>query len=731
MLKREWQARSGDRGMPFVADCLRTVKSAYDQAREGLATFVALTAFPDHKTAPLDAVQAWLDALVGDFNTPHRLPRRHAIEKMLADRGVTPLLQELRVDNASSRLWPDRFDAAWLRSCLDDAYASEPELAAFVGRTHDQLVEEFRQLDQQSIRSASDRVRRAHAEHVVAARNANPEQDALVRREVAKARRHKAVRSLVKEASDVLMALCPCWMASPLSVSQLLPADRQYFDVVIFDEASQVLPEDAVAAISRGRQVVVAGDRHQLPPTTFFAAGVEDSSEEDFGTEGFESLLDGMSACFDPAWGLDWHYRSRDESLVAFSNEHFYDKRLVTFPGVGGEARICHELVSQSPTDIEEESSSAEVRRVVELVLDHARKRPDETLGVIALGLKHALRVEAAIDRARLEHPDLDDFFDRQRFEHFFVKNLERVQGDEREAIILSVGYGKDSAGKLLYRFGPLLQRGGERRLNVAVTRARSRVTLVSSFSHLDMDPNRSSARGVQVLRAYLEYAASGGTRHPSGQGLSVPLNDFEQSVADALAGRGVSLVPQWGVSQYRIDLVAQHPKQPGRFVLAIECDGASYHSSPTARDRDRLRQEHLEALGWRFHRIWSTDWFMRREQEIARSLVAFETAVNLVDRAADGNARSASATGAPRPDEKATVAPQERGPRPPIPQHDQITDYSWSDIDAIVRWVMRESDFFTDDEIVGRAREALGFTRRGSRIENAIRASISRVRRV
>jgi len=183
----------------------------------------------------------------------------------------------------------------------------------------------------------------------------------------------------------------------------------------------------------------------------------------------------------------------------------------------------------------------------------------------------------------------------------------------------LSVGYGKDRSGKLPYRFGPLLTEGGERRLNVALTRARQRMTLVSSFDHRDMDPNRSQARAVELLRLYFQYATSQGKLLGEMGHSGIPLNPFEADIYDRLAAKGIPLLPQWGVSHYRIDLVAQHPQKLGRFVLAIECDGASYHSSPTARDRDRLRQQQLEVLGWRFHRIWSTDWFMRREEEIQR----------------------------------------------------------------------------------------------------------------
>jgi very-short-patch-repair endonuclease len=524
-----------------------------------------------------------------------------------------------------------------------------------------------------------------------------------------------------------------------LSVSQLFGSGQKYFDVVIFDEASQVLPEDAVPAIMRAGQVVVAGDRHQLPPTSFFSDGGIEADESEMDdlpdTVGFESLLDLMSATSALHSDLQWHYRSRDEALIAFSNHHIYSDRLVTFPGPGGAPVLQHVHVAQTPgRDIEEESSSAEVRRVVELVLEHARSRPAESLGVIALGIKHAIRIETAVDAALAEQSDANGYFDSQLAERFFVKNLERVQGDERDAIILTIGYGKDRAGNLLNRLGPINNQGGERRLNVAITRARKRMTVVSSFGHHDMDPNRFHSPGAKLLRLYIQYAASEG-RLLGDQGPSTePLNAFECDVADALAARGLELVPQYGASCYRIDLVAKHPKRPGRFVLAIECDGASYHSAPTARDRDRLRQQHLEALGWRFHRIWSTDWFQRRSEEIDRTLRAYEEAVRSADRkdGEDNASRGALDSSDDRRRSPATwqgaaPPPIRRFPRPRLAPGNPITDYSIDQLTLLVRWIRSDGVLRTHDEIMAEMREELGFRRRGHRIEDAFREAIGR----
>jgi very-short-patch-repair endonuclease len=307
---------------------------------------------------------------------------------------------------------------------------------------------------------------------------------------------------------------------------------------------------------------------------------------------------------------LTWHYRSRDERLIAFSNAHIYDRTLVTFPGADPGQVLSYVPAPWQP-DADINSPAPEVDTVVDLVLEHARERPDESLGVITMGIRHRDRIEARLrDRLRQDPElaaELSGFFDESLEERFFVKNLERVQGDERNAIILSIGYGKNARGDMVYRFGPLLSEGGKRRLNVAVTRAKNRITLVSSFSSRDMDPDRSAAEGVQLLRQYLQYAETGGA-NLGDQVLDKPaLNPFEVDVRDTLARHGLKLTPQYGTSGYWIDFAVQHPAQPGRFVLAIECDGATYHSSQSARDRDRLRQEQLERQGWRFHRIWST----------------------------------------------------------------------------------------------------------------------------
>jgi len=554
--------------------------------------------------------------------------------------------------------------------------------------------------------------------------NQFPEQETLIRGEAARIRRHKPLRQTFAQAADVLTAVCPCWMASPLSVCQLITA-TDMFDYVIFDEASQVLPEDAVPSILRGKHVIVAGDNQQLPPSPFFAT-IEEEDEADGIAAAFESLLD-MMIPFVKGFHLNWHYRSRDESLIAFSNTHIYDDRLITFPGPGGGAAISHVFVDYIPSsDGQEDSSGGEVQKVVELILHHARSTPGRTLGVITMGIKHANRIQALLDKETSHYPELAEFLDPGRPERFFVKNLERVQGDERDVIILSVGYGKDRAGQLSLKFGPILSAGGRRRLNVAATRAREQVIVVSSFVYSDINSTKVKPHsGLEFLKNYLQYASSGGRLLSHGELTNEPMNDFEADVYEALCAKGIEVVPQVGCSKFRIDLAACHPTQPGRFVLAIECDGASYHSSYTARDRDRLRQQQLENLGWTFHRIWSTDWFMHRNDEVDRAVHAFQKAVAASDRPIPAKLLQPVPLDHSIPASKVF---EERSRTPlnaPIPVRDTITDYTDRELQALIHWVQSDGKLRTHDEIADEMFDALPFTRRGARIEAALREAI------
>ena len=724
--REKWHAWSRSSSTPKTVPETAACDEIYQTAQAELRTLGAIcnASWDDLE---LSAVTAKISALASDNTTPYRILRLCEIEQELYSLGVQRIVDEIRTTRRPSGQWVALFQYVWLKSTLDSAAINDPSIRGFVGSTHDGYVNDFKRLDKTRLQLAADRVRRVHAERTIAAMNQFPEQETLIRGEASKRRKHKPLRQVFAQASDVLTAVCPCWMASPLSVCQLI-ATTGRFDYVIFDEASQVLPEDAVPSILRGKHVIVAGDNKQLPPSTFFAAADEDEDADSDATA-YEILLD-MMIPFVKGFHLNWHYRSRDESLISFSNHHIYDDRLVTFPGPGGTPAMSHVFVDHIPdSDGQEDSSSEEVKKVVELVLHHARNSPSRTLGVITMGIKHTNRIQALLDRELIRFPTLAEFFDTGRAERFFVKNLERVQGDERDVIILSVGYGKDRAGNLPLRFGPILSVGGRRRLNVAATRAKEQVIVVSSFVYSDINSTQvRPGTGLEFLKNYLQYASSGGALLSHGELTNEPMNDFEADVYDALCAKGIEMVAQVGCSKFRIDLAASHPTQPGKFVLAIECDGATYHSSYTARDRDRLRQQQLENLGWTFHRIWSTDWFMRRDEEVERAVQAFQKAVVASDRPRLSRSPQPPVAPTDAGPNVQTAEPSGRTPvNAPIQVRTTITEYTSGELQALLRWVKSDGKLRTNDELADEMFAALPFSRRGSKIDAALKRTIAR----
>ena len=714
-----WEVKSADCG-----GALDRFTEALEQLRER----VSLEDEDEDEDRDWSDHRAQLERLQSDRRVLFLLPRLHELSERLTERGLEPIVRAARERGLGGEAATQLLEDVWTRSVLDAVEAAQPELAAFRAAGHDAAVAEFCEADRRHIAQSPPRVVRAWAEAAVAARDAHPEQSQLIMREANRKRRHLPTRELFQQAPDVLTALKPCWVMSPLVVAQLLPLNGEPpFDVVVFDEASQIPPADAVSSLLRGRQAIVAGDPKQLPPTSFFTSSSEDEDEENDQdtplTQDVESILDAMSTLLPMPWGsrtLGWHYRSKDERLIAFSNHHIYDRRLTTFPGALPDDCMAHvEVPFEEDAAWVSGSYSPEVERVVRLILEHAQQRSDETLGVIALGATHANRIAETLRLARRDRPDLDEFFSEANAEPFFVKNLERVQGDERDAIILTVGYGRTADGRMRYNFGPINQEGGFRRLNVAVTRAKRRMTVVSCFSADDMDPDRLTNQGVRMLRDYIEYAAGGGRTLGSGAVDAPPLNAFEIDIKKRLEKHGLDLQPQYGVSGYRIDFAVMHPNEPGRPILAIEADGAQYHSAQATRDRDRLRQENLERLGWRFHRIWSTEWFRNPELEAERAVAAYRQAL-----AADRGGSPPPAA-APTPPPAAPEPAPQRGPRPNVRAGQKIDEYSEQQLARVVEWIKSDGRLRTEDELLAEAMRELGFKRRGTKIVAALQAAI------
>lgn len=552
--------------------------------------------------------------------------------------------------------------------------------------------------------------------------------------------RHLPLRTLFQRIPNMMKRLKPCVMMSPLAVSTYLDSGQIQFDLVIFDEASQVRPFDAVGAIYRGRQLVVAGDQKQMPPTTFFdRMGVEDDLDEideeseTVNLRDYESILDVCLSIGMPRKRLRWHYRSESEQLIAFSNYHFYDNDLVTFPSArdgDGARAVQHILVGDGRwrTGSSGGFNDLEARRTVELIFEHYENNPEKSLGVITFNKRQQVAVLDYLYEALKERPDMEEFCSESVEEALFVKNLENVQGDERAVILLSMAYGKDQNEKFNKRFGPLNRQGGERRLNVAITRAREKVIFISSVQSRDLDLSPSAAIGAHLLKSYLEYAergieSLGADRHEdTGADFDSP---FEAEVYNELQKRGFDVRKQVGCGGYRIDLAIVHPEHAGCFVLGIECDGATYHSSKTARDRDRLRQAILEDhLGWTLIKIWSTDWIRNRQHQVQRIVKAYEQAITLKSR--DDFSFGSNLSETPEEMQPSLIPRTENSENEFVNRFASIDDVPTAEIARVLIETLKRCGATPKDDLIRQVARQLGFQRSGRRIQETVSIAIN-----
>lgn len=511
---------------------------------------------------------------------------------------------------------------AWLAPLLID---ESNELRQFKASTHEQTIEAFKKLDERVAQITSDYIiALASQEKPVKDGEGNPKEFGVLSKELQKKTRHIPIRSLITELGESLLELTPCLMMSPLSVAQFLPSDFKGFDLVVFDEASQMTTWDSVGAIARGKNVIIVGDPKQMPPTNFFSAGAgsDDPDEEDL-----ESILDQALAARLPLKRLMGHYRSKHETLIAFSNNKYYENSLVTYPSSETkESAVSLHRVNGIYAKGKGRNNTGEAKAVVAEIVRRLldKNESDKSIGVVTLNTDQQRTIEDLLDDARRQHPNIEQYFqDGPDKEPVFVKNLESVQGDERDIIMLSLAYGptEPDAKTMSMNFGPLNKSGGERRLNVAITRATTEVVVFSSFDSSMIDLSRTNSLAIEHLKHFLEFAEKGPialaeiayAEHGADQFDS----EFEQAVAQALRLKGWKIQTQVGVSKFRVDLGILHPDKPGRYIAGVECDGATYHGSPAARDRDRVRQIILESLGWSIVRLWSTDYFVDPESAI------------------------------------------------------------------------------------------------------------------
>ena len=530
---------------------------------------------------------------------------------------------------------PDAYSYCVYGTITRDAFRCSPRLGSFTGLKHNQIRDEFKRLDKTII------ALRGRAIAFECAKRAAPlvgksgvrvddrTEMVLLDYLMPQQRPRMPVRKILTRAGRSIQALKPCFMMGPQAVAQYLAPGVVKFDLVIMDEASQLRPEEAIGAIARGGQLVVVGDPKQLPPTSFFSRMNQSNDDDDqFTTTDAESILDVCSSNFRATRALRWHYRSQHHSLIAFSNHHFYRGNLVIFPSPyaqGGQLGV--RAVYLADAIYENQTNLREAKRVVDAVVEHISTRPKDSLGIVTLNVKQRDLI-AEILEERLKFAQGAEayrgFWDGQG-QSLFIKNLENVQGDERDAIIISMTFGKPPGSSAVRQnFGPISRQGGWRRLNVLFTRAKKSIAVYTSLRPEDILLDGMTPEGTKVLRNYLEYARTGSLTTSEATDRE-PDSDFEISVMDMLKQRGYDVTAQLGVAGYRIDIAVKHPDGPGWYLAAIECDGASYHSASSVRDRDRIRQEILESLGWRgrIWRIWSTDWFRTPRQE-ADKLIGF-----------------------------------------------------------------------------------------------------------
>jgi very-short-patch-repair endonuclease len=674
-----------------------------------------------------------------DYCRLHTLFAKHSLRSLLKriEKG------ELSPEDAETELQYARAEAQW-RICTSDL----PKLAELQDISRHDLVQAFRELETKRIVEIREAVRLKHLDQVP--RGAVGEMQ-YIRGELARKRGHKSIRKLMENAGSMLQRIKPALLMSPISVAQFLPPGSITFDLLVIDEASQVRPEDSLGAIVRARQIVVVGDQKQLPPTSFFDRvsqpddqdDAEDSSNAEQAARAteLESILTLCEARGLRQEMLEWHYRSRDPSLIKVSNSEFYDHRLILPPSPLERDESYGLKLTRVPGVYARQGTEAgrprtnriEAQSVVKRVAEHARETPDLSLGVVTFSVAQRSMVEELLEFERRKDKALDQFLREGRNEDFFVKNIENVQGDERDVILISVCYGPlEPNGRLAsMSFGPVNSEGGERRLNVLFSRARIRCEVFISFDPRDIDLSRTQKEGPRVLKRFLEFAQTGqlDEKVPTGFLADSP---FEEDVADVIRRLGYDLDHQVGSGGFLIDIGVKNPKHVGQYLMAVECDGATYHSALWARERDRLRQSVLEHLGWKFHRIWSTDWFHRREREIERLKQALEGATQESEQ---GISVSGANEFDPIPEvdeadasweqEIQLETPQLKGE--PYVRFDQVLkttqephEVSTASIANIIDAVIRLEGPVHQDEISRRVASAFGKERAGNRIVDA-----------
>jgi very-short-patch-repair endonuclease len=714
-----------------IGAALRQAVSAWDNCEAASAGLAALCGSdptllvpPEHDdwfAAIAGHVSGWANAapLIQDWCAWRGIAQRAGA------LGLAPLMRALEDGIIAPQDAKRALEANYARWWSDLAIDTSPRLRSFVAATHEVRIERFRKLDAEILGVASRLVRARVTSGIPGeAQRQHDAEYGVLTRELAKRQRHLPVRELARRMPRALRRLTPCLMMSPLSVAQFLPADAAPFDLVIFDEASQITTWDAIGAVGRGAQVIVVGDPKQLPPTSFFERRSDDdpSGPVEVETNDLDSILDECLGAAIPKVSLTWHYRSRHESLIAFSNTEYYSGSLITFPSPLTDDRAV--TFRHVPNGIYARgtgrTNEAEARAVVAEALAVLRAPDTHSLGIVTFNGEQQALIENLLDQARRDDPALERHFGEDAAEPVLVRSLEGVQGEERDVMLFSLTYGPDATGRVGVNFGPLNLSGGERRLNVAITRARERLVVFGSMRADQIDLSRTAAIGVHKLKKFLAFAEQGARAFATTA--TAPLGDhespFETQVAERLAHLGWTLHPQVGAGGFRIDLAVVDPDAPGAYLAGVECDGATYHSGATARDRDRLRQKVLEQLGWRILRIWSTDWWTNAGREAGRLHDALQEA-----HAAARQAREESRVAAPvSPPDDAAYAASVTGDAAASVSAESFYDPAYRETLArMVRDVLEREGPIRDDRLVQAIARLHGFQRAGREIRERV----------
>jgi len=672
------------------------------------------------------AQQQTIEGWINRFPELQKTIAWNNLAKMAAEEGFTSLINaSLSWEGAGEHL-KTALQKTWYEYLIEQAFSFNPALIKFERASHEEVIEKFKKLDLLNMHFNRARVALKHWEGV-------PRQQAggqvnILRSEFNKKSRLMPIRKLISEAGAAIQAIKPVIMMSPMSIANFFAPGSIEFDLVIFDEASQVRPVEALGAIARAKQLVVVGDSKQLPPTSFFDKMNTDLEDEDNVTADLQSILGMCDAQGAPQRMLRWHYRSRHESLISLSNKEFYEDKLVIFPSPGSKTKlglVFHYLENAVYDRGKTRANPLEAEAVADAVIQHALNNPKQSLGVVAFSTSQMQAIQNALEGRRRKHPEVENFFRSHIHEPFFVKNLENVQGDERDVIYISIGYGKTEEGKIPMSFGPLNNEGGERRLNVLITRAKLRCEVFTNITSEDIKPTESTKFGIRALKSFLYFAQHG--RFDEVEDVIVTQKrPFEDQVAGELTTKGYIVRKKVGSEAFYIDLAIVDPQNPGRYIIGIECDGDAYASAKSARDRDRLRKQVMETMGWKIFRIWSTDWFRNPKQELDRLVNAIEKAKQTVaddDTETDEQSTHAAVTvNREKGEEVKNGAPAYKLTQlPPDVAKQELHLYSFAKLAGWITDIVKTEGPIHEDEMAHRLAEAADVSKMTSRVKYTI----------